>query len=116
VCVCVCVCLCLHVTTGGGLVISSSLHNARGVGLDRWMPPCLIYPHAKIENEMATQTDDARHHPTPSTVQGLGQMNRELTKIIRKSRNSLSENSGVVGEHGQLSRSSNRVSPETDYV
>jgi len=37
-----------------------------------------------------------------------------LKKIVRNSRNSCRKNSGVVGAHGQLTRSSNRVSPETN--
>jgi len=49
-------------------------------------------------------------------------VNRVLTKIqrpylkknVQKSRNSCRKNSGGEGEHGQVTRSSNRVSPETN--
>ena len=37
-----------------------------------------------------------------------------LEKIVRKSRNGCRKNSGGVGAHGQLTQSSNRVSPETN--
>jgi hypothetical protein len=37
-----------------------------------------------------------------------------LKKIVRKSRNGCRKNSGGVGAHGQLTRNSNRLSPETN--